>query len=179
MIVYLIGFMGSGKTYFGKLISQHMQVPHIDLDEWIVKNSGKSIASIFETEGEENFRQKETIALDEIKTKFDPQLDTTINAIVSCGGGAPCFNNNMKWMNSHGITLWLNPSVETLLLRLENEKKDRPLIAALSSEEMKIFIEQKLRERSFFYKQAKLVVSDRDIDIDELIKTIHHASYIQ
>lgn len=67
MIIYLIGFMGSGKTYMGKILSQHMNVPHVDLDEWIVESSGKTIASIFETEGEEKFRKKETNALVEIK----------------------------------------------------------------------------------------------------------------
>ena len=179
MIVYLIGFMGSGKTYLGKILSQQMGVPHVDLDEWIVESSGKSIASIFQTEGEENFRMKETRALAEIKEKFDQQEASMISAIVSCGGGAPCFNGNMEGMNSNGITIWLNPPIETLLLRLENEKIHRPLIADLSGQAMKSFIEQKLNDRSMFYEQAKLIVTQKEIDITLLIKNINHASHIQ
>lgn len=179
MIIYLIGFMGSGKTYMGKILSQHMNVPHVDLDEWIVESSGKTIASIFETEGEEKFRKKETNALVEIKEKFDQQEASMISAVVSCGGGAPCFNGNMEWMNSNGITVWLNPPIETLLLRLENEKMHRPLIANLSGQEMKSFIEHKLQERALFYSQAKLIVTEQDIDITLLIKKINHASHIQ
>lgn len=179
MIIYLIGFMGSGKTYMGKILSQHMNVPHVDLDEWIVESSGKTITSIFETEGEEKFRKKETNALAEIKEKFDLQESSMINAIVSCGGGAPCFNGNMEWMNSNGITVWLNPPIETLLLRLENEKMHRPLVSGLSDQELKAFIEHKLQERSFFYEQAKLMVNDPMVNINTLIKNINHASHIQ
>lgn len=102
-----------------------------------------------------------------------------ISAVVSCGGGAPCFNGNMEWMNSNGITVWLNPPIETLLLRLENEKMHRPLIANLSGQEMKSFIEHKLQERALFYSQAKLIVTEQDIDITLLIKKINHASHIQ
>jgi shikimate kinase len=184
MIVYLVGFMGSGKSFTGKLLASEMNVPHIDLDQWIEEKYGNSISSIFANEGEEAFRQKETLALEELYqnmvTGFSKKYpDRGISLIISTGGGAPCFNGNMDWMNQHGLTVWLDPHLEVLLKRLEKEKLHRPLLAGLIKEEMEKFVVQKLKERSVFYGQANLRICDEKMDTKTLIKNIKHAQDIQ
>ncbi|NBT14919.1 MAG: shikimate kinase [Chitinophagia bacterium] len=175
MTIFLIGFMGSGKSYLGKILSQKMGIPLIDLDEWIEKKYGRSISSIFSLEGEEAFRKMETAALDELN-----QLSIAGKPLlVSTGGGTPCFNGNMEWMNQTGITVWLNPPIETLLSRLSGEKEHRPLVASLSQDELNDFVKQKIKDRTPFYNQAKLKVDQAAIDVESLIKQIQHASDLQ
>lgn len=184
MIVYLVGFMGSGKTYIGKLLAQELRASHVDMDQWIEDKYGKSISSIFETEGEVSFREKESLALHEISRiaeiiEEDMTTKRSVPLIVSTGGGAPCFNGNMEWMNQHGITIWLNPPLETLLKRLEKEKEHRPLLSNLSEEGMKKFIALKLAERNFFYDKALLKMDQENIDIINLVNSIKYAQDIQ
>jgi shikimate kinase len=184
MIIYLVGFMGSGKTYTGKLLAGELGLPHVDLDQWIEEKYDKSISAIFESEGEEGFREKETLALSELNRLFaieneDNTSERSVRLIVSTGGGAPCFNGNMDWMNHHGLTIWLNPPVETLLKRLEKEKDHRPLLSGLSKEDMRRFIECKLDERTSFYGKALLKLDQENIDIKTLINSIKHAQNIQ
>jgi shikimate kinase len=184
MTVYLIGFMGSGKSYLGRLLSNHLGVDHIDLDEWIESKYGKSITEIFQSEGEDRFREKEHEALKSLYEAYSRSVNlsipsTELNLIISCGGGTPCFNGNMEWMNQHGLTIWLDPPTHVLLERLAKEKAHRPLLAKLSDDQMKHFVEQKLKERSFFYNQARLVLHDEVWDLPGLLKQINDASHLQ
>lgn len=184
MTVYLIGFMGSGKSYLGRLLSNHLGVDHIDLDEWIENNYGKTISEIFQNEGEDQFREKESLALKSLYEAYSGSVNLSItsselNLIISCGGGTPCFNGNMEWMNQHGLSIWLDPPTHVLFERLAREKAHRPLLANLSDDQMKHFVEQKLRERSFFYNQARLVLHDEKWDLNGLIKQINDASHFQ
>ena len=180
MIVYLVGFMGSGKSYAGKVLADKLNVPHIDLDEWIENHFGKSVKEIFASDGELGFRQKETFALTELYRTFVTKGNITSKCalpelVISTGGGTPCFNENMDWMNEHGLTIWLNPSIETLISRLENEKDHRPLISGLSNEELKKFIEHKMKERSPYYSKALLKLENENIDFVTLLNNIKHA----
>src|SRR5437773_11285939 len=97
--IFLMGFMGSGKTFFGKQLAQLLNYEFIDLDELIGKNEGATIAEIFFSKGEAYFRSKESSLL--------KSLSQNENAVIATGGGTPCFHDNMKWMNEHGITVYL------------------------------------------------------------------------
>jgi shikimate kinase len=158
--VFLIGFMGSGKTYWGKIWAQQLGLDFYDLDAIVEDKEGRSIAIIFEKEGERYFRTKETTAL--------KQFSEIGNAVVACGGGAACFNDNMQWMNEHGTTVYLSASPQYILSRIKEEKDKRPLISKLNEAELLFFIEQKLKEREPFYKQAKLILTVEDLNANSL-----------
>ena len=148
--VFLIGFMGSGKSYWGNTWSLQAGIPFYDLDAVIETQQQKTIAQIFEEKGETHFRAIETVALENFAGNS--------NAIIACGGGTPCFNNNMKWMNSNGITIYLKASPGEIMMRVKNEQAQRTLIKNLQWEEISSFIEKKLEEREPFYSQAKYIL---------------------
>ncbi len=155
MKVFLIGFMGSGKTYWGSIWSQQHAFQFIDLDEVIEQQEKKTIADIFEINGEDYFREKESGIL-----KSFIEID---NCIIACGGGTPCFNDNMKWMNDHGTTVYLQSTVQDIFERVLEEQEKRPLIKKLNMAEMQFFIEQKLKEREPFYKAANIILNKQDL----------------
>lgn len=159
-IIFLIGFMGSGKTYWGKIWAQQLGLDFYDLDAVIEEKEGRSVAVIFEKEGEPYFRTKETIALQ--------QFSDIKNAVLACGGGAACFNDNMQWMNEHGTTVYLSASPQYILSRVKEGKSKRPLISKLNEAELLFFIEQKLKEREPFYNQAKLILPVEDLHANSL-----------
>jgi shikimate kinase len=145
--LFLIGMMGSGKSYWAQLLSAQYKIDWMDLDAEIEKESMMAIKEIFETEGEASFRKKEEKALH--------NLSKLKNIIVATGGGTPCFYNNMQWMNEHGITIWIDEPIDNLVKRLKPEKTHRPLIKNLSDDELHSFLEKKLNERKYFYSQAQ------------------------
>ncbi len=119
MRIFLIGFMGAGKTHWGKQVANRMGLPFHDLDELVVAQEGKSIADIFSENGEEYFRLAEKQILEELVERED-------SMIISCGGGTPCFFNNIDFMKRYGIVVWLNTHVEVILQRLLKEKNASP-----------------------------------------------------
>ncbi len=147
MRLYLLGFMGSGKSHVGKKLSARLNIPFIDLDDYIVRQEQKSINQIFQEKGEAGFRQIEKQCL--INTGKMP------NVIIGCGGGTPCFFNNMEWMNENGATYYLNYPVEILFHRLKTRKSRRPLIKDMDDSTLFSFINQKLNERSKYYLKAQ------------------------
>jgi shikimate kinase len=147
MKVFLIGFMGSGKSYIGKGLSEALGCPFIDLDKEIEKGEKKSIPEIF-MEGETHFRT--------LEAEYLRQTKKLENAVISTGGGAPCFNDNMSWMNQNGITLYLDTSRHLLIKRLSKNPSKRPLLLGLNGMELEGFIDNKLRQRMEFYNQASL-----------------------
>lgn len=180
MVVFLIGFMGSGKSYYARGLSSFLEVPFVDLDQFIEEEQAMSITEIFEKKGEQAFRLLESVAIKQVYEDFmtkntSAQHKNDILGIISCGGGTPCFNGNMEWMNQHGLTVWVNPAEEILLERLISEKKTRPLIANIPENELPDFIYQKMLERKPYYEKCKSVISNPDITIDEFINTIQHA----
>ncbi len=165
MRIYLIGFMGAGKTHVGKLLSKKLGIPFFDLDDLIVNQQGRSINQIFEDEGEEYFRITERDVL-RSTTKENASM------VLSCGGGAPCFFNNIDYMNRHGTTVWLDLPSQILLGRLRQDKDKRPLLKDFNDEELKAYIIRKNADRKIYYERAKLRVKDENISTNELIKLI-------
>jgi len=165
MKIFLIGFMGSGKTHWGKLLSSKLQLPFRDLDSLIVEKEQRSVSDIFAAEGEEYFRYKEMEMLEELVGKEE-------NFILSCGGGTPCFFNNIEFMKKSGKVVWLNTSVEVLKERLLNERMSRPLIREVDDDELKRFIIRKLSERKMYYEQADVMVNEESITLEELIRVL-------
>ena len=155
MKIFLIGMMGSGKSYWAEKLKKKFKVPCYDLDALVEMMEERTISEIFEEDGEEAFRKLETkmLKLFVEKKQF----------ILSLGGGTPCFNDNMKWMNKTGITIWLDEPVEILAQRLAKEKENRPLIKNMEDEEIKIFLTTKRKERIEFYSQAAFTLSGNEI----------------
>ncbi|MBX2870977.1 MAG: hypothetical protein KTR30_02730 [Saprospiraceae bacterium] len=148
MKVYLIGFMGSGKSFLGQQLAAQLNLDFYDLDDLIEQKAGMLISKIFEDFGEDYFREIEKTVLHET-TRID-------RGIISTGGGAPCFFDNIDWMNQQGLTIYLQTEPQLLAARLEMEMTHRPLLAQLSRTELVQFIEDKVASRAHFYEQAQI-----------------------
>lgn len=147
--IYLIGFMGSGKSTIGKMLAQYLQLAFYDMDTLIEAKAQKTINEIFTEEGENEFRLIEKDVLH--KTE---QLE---KAIIATGGGAPCHFDNMDWIGQHGMSLYLRASPFLIAQRLRFQQSHRPLIKELNDDELLDFIDSKLMERSPFYEQADMI----------------------
>lgn len=158
--IFLIGFMGTGKSHWGRVWAERHNMNFYDLDEIIEQTEGQSVVDIFDNAGEEYFRIKEASILRD-------QLEHE-NCIIACGGGTACFNNNMEWMNEHGFTVYLTAPASFLLQRIMDEKEKRPLVKNVNEAELLFFVEQKLKEREPFYRQAKLVLDASALDENSL-----------
>ena len=146
--VYLIGFMGCGKTSWGKKLAAGLGYNFIDLDHTLEAQVGCTIAEYFASHGEEAFRKLESEVL--------KQTEYPENVIVSTGGGLPCFFDNMDWMNAHGQSVYMKLTPKALASRLEHAKTPRPVLQGKKGEELVAFIESKLAERESFYSQASI-----------------------
>lgn len=164
MKIFLLGMMGSGKSYWMKRLSSALQIPGYDLDAVIETAEGQSISKIFETKGESHFRTAEAAAL--------RSFESSGNAVIATGGGTPCFHGNMQWMNQHGITIFLDEDIQKLAAQLQPEKAHRPLIAALSDDELTKFLLQKREERSPYYAAAQHTLSGIGISEANLLAII-------
>ncbi len=154
--------MGSGKTHWGRLLAAKMQLPFLDLDTVITELEGQSVAEIFKKKGEEYFRYKE-------KEVLEGLVGGQERFILSCGGGTPCFFNNIEFMKRHGKVVWLNTSIDVLNERLLKERMSRPLIREIESGELKLYIIRKLGERRMYYEQADIMINEEHITLEELI----------
>lgn len=155
MRIFLVGFMGSGKSYWGKLWAQKHEVPFYDLDEMIEKTTGKSVVDIFEKKGEAYFRKLESAAL--------RSLAGEDHCIIACGGGTACFDGNIEWMNEHGLTVYLHASPSLLLENIMKEKEKRPLVKNVNEAELLFFVQKKLEERLPFYERSKIRLRVEDL----------------
>lgn len=160
MKVFLIGFMGSGKSTIGKKLASYLKYEFIDLDKFIESRVGMSIADYFAAHGEEEFRKMERDVLQ--------NTDYPENVIIATGGGAPTYDDNMQWMNENGKVAYLALSPKALASRLENSNTDRPLIRNLKGEALVEYITNKLEEREPFYNQSKCVISASDLTAERL-----------
>jgi shikimate kinase len=147
MKIFLIGFMGCGKSTLGRKLATRLGYTLIDLDHQIEKIANSTIANYFSANGEEAFRKLESETL---KT-----LDYPKNCVVATGGGTPCYFDNIDWMNANGLTIYIEMTPLALAKRLEQGIAKRPLLSNLSEEGIVHFIENKLEERNVFYKKAK------------------------
>lgn len=168
MKIFLIGFMGAGKTHWGRLLSEKLGIRFFDLDEQVTEHAGKSIPEIFATEGEEQFRLLEKEVLYIITESHE-------SFVMACGGGSPCYFNNIEYMNQAGTTVWINTALDTLFDRLVKEKDKRPLIKELSVEQLRGFISKKFADRKIYYEQANVTVDEEPVQLDRLIEKIFHA----
>ena len=147
--IFLIGYMGCGKSTLGRTVAALTGWQFIDLDNYIEQRFHRTVREIFAESGEETFRRREQAMLHEVADFED--------VIVACGGGTPCYFDNMDWMNSHGTTVFLNTSIDKLHRRLMRGRHKRPLIADKSDEELLIFIQKALDERMHHYARAEKV----------------------
>jgi shikimate kinase len=162
--IFLIGYMGAGKTMLGKVLAEKMNLAYIDTDHFIESRYRKKISEIFASEGENRFREIEHNVISELSDFED--------VVISTGGGLPCFNHNMKLMNEKGTTVYLEVSVNELSVRLEASKTMRPVLQGHSGKELRAFIAENLDKRKPFYEQAKIrfdvELMDDEKDIEAL-----------
>jgi shikimate kinase len=164
-VFFVVGFMGCGKSYWGRIWAEAYGMSFYETDELIETAEGKTIAAIFETHGEAYFRKKENEILVTLAEKS--------NCIVSTGGGTPCFFDNMQLMNKYGTTVYLKATPQLLTKRLMPEKAKRPIICNIADAELEVFIAAKLDERKPFYELAELVLDAAEItsaSLEHLIK---------
>lgn len=153
MRIFLLGFMGSGKSYSGQKLASRFGLDFIDLDIYIEEKEGRSIREIFEKEGEDYFRKVEQDCLLEMINKE--------KVVIATGGGTPCFFENMEWMNKNGITVFLETPVSLLIERLIAGMAHRPLLNGFSKKDLSLFIEKKLEERNPFYYQTQILYEQK------------------
>ncbi|MDR1742588.1 MAG: shikimate kinase [Dysgonamonadaceae bacterium] len=171
--IFLIGYMGSGKTTLGKYIAQKTGLQFIDMDLFIENRYHKTINAIFDERGEDGFRQIERNELADI-AQFE-------NVVVSTGGGLPCFFDNIDLMNDSGITVYLKTNEDLLVDRLYKAKEKRPLIRNKNRDELRVFVKENLQKREIFYNKAKIIYdcnhlfrkTDFEAKSNELISLIY------
>jgi shikimate kinase len=165
--IYIIGFMGSGKTTTGKKLAASLQWAFIDLDREIEAASGKTISEIFSESGEEYFRKIESDQLQNLDIKED--------TVISVGGGTPCFSGNMHFMNKTGIVVYLRMTPDQLRSRLSPDPDKRPLLKDINESDRYRYISEKLSEREIYYNMASVIEDATNLNIGELtdkLKTI-------
>ena len=162
-MVYLIGYMGAGKTTITKLLSDELHLPFYDTDQEIEKNQKRSVSEIFKKDGELYFRMLETELLNNINQ----------NSIIACGGGLPIHNNNMGLINSKGISIYLKASNNCLFNRLKNEQESRPLIENKTDKKLDLYIKNELQIRSPFYNLANHTILVDNKSTNEVLREVN------
>ncbi len=160
--VIIIGYMGAGKTTVGKQLAKELKIPFYDLDWYIETRMRKTVKQIFDERGEEGFRRIEHNMLHEV-AEFE-------NVIISCGGGTPCFFDNMDYMNQQGDTIYLKAEPDILHKHLQMGKGVRPLLLNKTPEEVRLFIREQLEKREPFYMKAKHVIDVNLMDTYDKIQ---------
>jgi shikimate kinase len=161
--LFLIGMPGVGKSHWGRVVSAHFRLPFFDLDEYIVENEGMTIAQIFATYGEDGFRKREQAWLQQLLANSSPQ------AIIACGGGTPCFFDNMAFMKQHGVVVYLQAEVPELMVNLKKSTEIRPLFG---KEPIYDTLNVILAKRKGFYEQADHILQAKDISISNFEKIL-------
>lgn len=162
--IFLVGFMGSGKTTLGRKLANHLEKKFVDLDHKIVERIGMSIPTYFVEHGEQQFREIESELL---KEQLEPGL------VVSTGGGSPCYFDNMQWIVDHGLAIYLQLTPKALHSRLQQSNiANRPALKNLTGEALLQFITEKLAEREPFYKKAQLHIDQLNTSLETLSKSI-------
>ncbi len=164
MRIYLIGYMGSGKTTTGKKLADRLEYGFVDLDDMIENKYRISIPYIFDKYDENAFRKLEKETLSET---FGAD-----NIVVATGGGTPCFFNNMEKINSNGVSVYLSMESNSLMKRLLRAKRKRPLLSGKNPDELLTFIKTQLEWREPFYLKAKIIINGDNPDIDLLEKQV-------
>ena len=145
--IFLIGYMGAGKTTLGKAFSRELGLTFIDLDWYIEERFHKTVQQLFSERGEQGFRELEQKMLHEV-AEFE-------DVVISAGGGTPCFFDNMEYMNGCGQTVFLDVHPDILFRRLRVAKQQRPILQGKTDEDLRTFIVEALDKRAPFYSQAR------------------------
>jgi shikimate kinase len=164
--IYLTGFMGSGKSVYARQLSRELGKPAFDMDDIMEDLEGEGIYDIFYNKGEEYFRKLENEVLKDL-------VKSNKGYIIACGGGTPCFFNNMDLMQSSGVTIYLKASGPFLFDRLKTNRSSRPLIALYDNVELKAFIKTTLAERDSYYNKADIVVDIESITLPVFMQYIY------
>ena len=162
-MIYIIGYMGSGKTTIANELSNMLKLPYVDTDKEIQKKTNYTINEIFKKFDEIYFRKKEKEILTSIKG----------NKIVSTGGGLPIYSDNMKYIKKNGISIYLKTPIQILYNRLKNSSDNRPLIQNIKNSDLKKFINKQIKQREYFYKQANYILETKDLSKEEILRKIH------
>ena len=160
--IILIGYMGSGKTTVGRQLAKRLGLMFYDLDWYITNRMRRTVAQIFEESGEEGFRKIEHAMLHEV-AEFE-------DVVLSCGGGTPCFFDNMDYLNRMGETVYLKASPEVLYAHLKMGKSVRPLLLGKTPEEVEAFVKEQLAQREPYYSKAKHTLDVNVLDTYDKIK---------
>ena len=166
--IFLLGYMGAGKTVIGRSLSKKLGFKFYDLDDYIEQIEGKKVSEIFNEKNEVYFRKIENKYLHELSLKNEKK-------IISTGGGTPCYKNNLKIIQntSNSISIYLKANIETLVKRLFNSIDNRPVISHLEDKsELKEFITKHLFERSFYYEKSDVKIKTDDIELKDIVKLI-------
>ena len=165
MKIVLLGYMASGKSAVGKIVSKEKSMQFVDLDNFIEENENLSIPEIFEKKGEIYFRKIEGEYLKEL-------LNSKGDMIISLGGGTPCYGNNIDFIKKGSISIYLKASIHTIFERLKNETSQRPLVATIGKENLKEYIAKHLFERNSFYEKADFTMLVNDKEISKIVEEI-------
>lgn len=168
MRIILVGYMAAGKTTLGRALGKAFNMPFYDLDWYISSRRHRNCEELFTEIGEEAFRRIEYNMLHEV-AEFE-------NVVISCGGGTPCFFDNMEYMNQQGETFYLKAPIDVIINHLKMARVQRPLLAGKHDEDLRHFISQHLQQREPFYMKAKHTIDVSTLDshkrIQETINTI-------
>lgn len=167
MLVFLIGYMGGGKTTVGKKLASRLGCSFLDLDHLIEEVYKKSITDIFKEEGEIVFRESEKKLLQSCFNRS--------NTVISCGGGTPCFFDNLLLMKQNGLVVYLKLSPGILFRRLKQAKTKRPLLAEMTDLELMAFINSELEKRAVYYEQADLIFKGENLNPVDLASEVRQA----
>lgn len=164
--IILVGYMASGKSEIGKLLSKKINLPFFDIDYLIENELHKTISEIFDAEGEIYFRKKE-------HEVFVNKIEENQSFVLSLGGGTPCYANNHEYLQSENIiSIYLKANIETLTQRLKINKSKRPLIKNLSDVGLSEFVAKHLFDRSFYYNQCKYIIVVDDKSPFDIVEEI-------
>ena len=160
MTIFLVGFMGCGKSTLGKKLAKNLDFNFIDLDDFIEDCEARTIQEIFEINGESYFRKLERFYL--------LKVINNKNIVISVGGGTPCFYDNINQMNKNGLTIYINMPTKVLVNRLKSSNKFRPLIEGMKEIELKDYINKTIREREVFYNKSHNIVNGIKLSAKQL-----------
>lgn len=167
--LFLLGFMGCGKSYWGPQLAERLALPFVDLDDRIETGEGRSISTIFEQSGETGFRL--------LEQQYLQTLGDEKPAVVATGGGTPCYSGNFKWMQEHGLTLYLKTPVAVLASRLRLDREMRPILKGVSEHQLEAYIEALLEKREPYYNRSDLIARYLDNNaafLEQIISDIRH-----
>ncbi len=165
MRVFIIGYMGAGKSTVGKRLANNLDIPFVDLDDAFEARFRYSIPRFFDHFGEKRFREFEHQCLKEIIGEHE-------EAVISTGGGTACFKNNISLMNKEGITVYIKMHPKSLAHRLKRARRLRPVVRDIQNDGMQAFVEKQLLEREPFYSMAKVTVKGESLDMVELVEAL-------